>query len=63
MSPYNWNSTSSYAYVFFVRNDGYLTSNGVHSTAPGLRPVINLKADIQFQADGNGTLNNPYVVA
>ncbi len=60
MSPYYWDGTI--AGVFFVQSHGYLTRDWVNITY-GLRPVINLKADTLFQEGGNGTLNNPYVVA
>ncbi len=60
MSPYYWNEYS--AYVFQVRYDGNLTNNPV-SSAFGLRPVINLKADTLFATGGNGTQSNPYVVS
>ena len=59
MSPYGWNSC---AVVFAVNANGYLNSGNVYGTSRGLRPVINLKSDTQFQAGGNGTQNNPYVV-
>ena len=60
MSPYYWNSG---ACVFVVHAGGYLSNWRVSNTTPGLRPVINLKADTLFAAGGNGTLENPYVVA
>ena len=47
MSPYNWNSTNSYANVFFVRNDGYFTNNNVHNTY-GLRPIPFYNSCIQL---------------
>ncbi len=59
MSPVCWDSP--WAYVFFVRNDGRLANNSVNNTYD-LRPVINLKADTVFSS-GNGTLDNPYIVA
>ena len=61
MSPYNW--SGSYARVFFVRYDGYLSWTHVSSAGAGLRPVINLKADTLFATGGNGTQSNPYVVS
>ncbi len=66
MTPSQWyyHGNNYYAKVFVVGNLGAINMNNVSA---GFRrnfcPVINLKADIQFQADGNGTLNNPYVVA
>ena len=58
MSPSYWNG--SYAWVFYVSSSGHLNYAYVHSTPPGLRPVINLKADTTFT--GNGTIDNPFVV-
>ena len=58
MSPNHWDTYS--ANVFFVNPDGLLGSGYVDSTY-GLRPVINLRADIIFSS-GDGTLNNPYIV-
>ena len=59
MSPSYFNG--SYARVFRVRSDGTLgyTGNGVDN-AYGIRPVINLDANVQVS--GNGTASNPYVV-
>ena len=59
MSPSNW--TDSAVGVFHVGSSGNFDSWNVGSTN-GLRPVINLRSDTQFQGGGNGTLNNPYVV-
>ncbi len=59
MSPGYWGGGS--AYVFYVASNGYLDYWGVGSKF-GVRPVINLKADTLF-ASGDGTLNNPYIVA
>ena len=60
MSPFNWSST--YADVFIVNLNGALDS-GYVSSACGLRPVINLKADTLFATGGTGTQSNPYVVS
>ena len=61
MSPVRWNG-GGYAVVFFVNVYGTISDLNVSGTH-GLRPVINLKSDTQFQEGGNGTINNPYVVA
>ena len=61
MSPY-LASSFPYARVFFVNGGGFLTNFDINSSTPGVRPVINLKSDITFNS-GNGTLDNPYVVA
>ena len=60
MSPY-WSSRSN-AFVFCVLSGGYLNSNTVNWTAPGVRPVVNLKSSIQF-SEGNGTSETPLVVS
>ena len=61
MSPY---SVDSYgiAYVFRVNSNGNLNYSNVISTlgARGVRPVINLKADVQLT--GIGTTDAPYRV-
>ncbi len=57
MSPYG--VSSGYAYVFTVRSNGNLRDYGV-DYAFGVRPVLNLKADVQLS--GSGTANDPFVV-
>ena len=57
MSPCYW---LGFATVFYVPSNCHLSAGNVNSTY-GLRPVINLKADVTFSS-GNGTLNNPYAV-
>ena len=61
MSPNYWNG--GYAFVFYVASDGYLDNGYVDWTNPGVRPVINLKADTLFASGGTGTQSNPYVVS
>ena len=51
----------SYAFVFTVYNYGHLSNHSVNGTW-GVRPVINLKADVTI-SEGNGTSSNPYVVS
>ena len=58
MSPYYF--FDGYAYVLVVDYGGYLNSWSVYSTAAGVRPVINIRADIQLT--GTGTQNNPFKV-
>ena len=53
--------SGSFAAVFRVNSSGYLGSNDVNYT-PGVRPVINLKSNIQF-SEGNGTSETPLVVS
>ena len=61
MSPWSYAIDFNEALVFYVRNDGYLVCWNVHDATPGARPVINLKADIEFSG-GNGKSSNPFVV-
>ena len=58
MSPYFTNS-SGYAYVFGVNSNGHPGSWIVDGT-DGVRPVINLKADVSIT--GSGTSGSPYTV-
>ena len=58
MSPYNFISASSTAAVLHVGSDGYLTSSGVHWGDSGMRPVINIRADVSIT--GSGTTTDPF---
>ena len=58
MSPYNF--ASGYALVFIVGSNGDLGSWGVDN-AGGVRPVINLKADVQITG-GNGSSDSPFEI-
>ena len=60
MSPYYFNASSSYAFVLTVTSDGNLNYNWVDSTF-GVRPVINLSADVKVT--GSGTSSDPFVVS
>ena len=57
MTPHRSNSTSSY--MLYV-SSGRMSNNDV-TGSQYIRPVINLKSDIQITG-GDGTENNPYVV-
>ena len=59
MSPYYFYS-GSYAHVFGVNSNGFLYSFSV-SSARGVRPVINLSADVTAKS-GNGTSSTPYEI-
>ena len=62
ISPYQWyygSSISLYARVFAVNSDGYFGYWNVDYTH-GVRPVINLKANVTIM--GTGTINDPYEV-
>ncbi len=70
MSPSNFSvnsgiSSDGDAFMFEVDSNGKLYSTSVASI-PGIRPVINLKADTVFKTLENGkdpgTVDNPYVV-
>ncbi len=58
MSPYYF--SGAYAYVFYVDSSSGLSSSSV-SGSDGVRPVINLKADVNFT--GSGTTSSPYTVS
>ena len=63
MSPYNFNRDFAYACIFLVDSAGWLTSDGgvyLVTNPFGVRPVINLKADITLA--GSGTSSDPYTV-
>ena len=59
MSP-NRFSSSGYAWVFLVDSDGNLSNNRVIREY-GVRPAINLRADVTISS-GGGTSSNPYVI-
>ena len=58
MSPSNFN-TGSGTRVFYVQSGGRLSSERVNNTT-GVRPVINLRADVSLT--GSGTTTDPYKV-
>ena len=60
MSPYTVDS-NGWALVFLVSTGGRFYSSWVYGRY-GVRPVINMKADIQFSS-GNGTSDKPFVVS
>ncbi len=61
ISPWSFhdNGSTQYASMFMLDSVGKLAPQKVDYTA-GVRPVINLKADIKIS--GEGTVNNPYIV-
>ena len=59
MSPRHFNS--GIAYVFYVFSTGRLYSDWLYNSS-GVRPVVNLKADVQISS-GSGTSSNPYVIS
>ncbi len=61
MTPYYFNGSNNYADMFRVSDNGNLYSNRVNSGG-GVRPVINLKANVTFEEGGDGSSDNPFVV-
>ncbi len=51
---------SGYARMFILCNDGQLNGGGAQGTGQGVRPVINLKANVKLS--GSGTTTDPYIV-
>ena len=60
MSPYRFSNGN--ARVFSVYLGGFLDGSGYVTNAYGVRPVVNLKADVQIST-GSGTSSNPYVIS
>ena len=60
MSPGNFDSGSATAHEFGLSSDGVANNTWVAS-AYGVRPVINLRSDVQISG-GIGTQNEPFVV-
>jgi len=61
MSPYYWRGGSNnYDAYVWIDSYGRLTDSYVESSERGVRPVINLKADVEFT--GDGTIDNPYKI-
>ena len=65
--PEEWTlSTSgalgSYFLAWHVGSDGYMNSNRVDLMF-GLRPVFYLTSDVKITADGDGSLENPFIIS
>ena len=60
MSPYRFNPSNSASYVWYVGGTGGFGGGWVTS-GYGVRPAINLKADVEISG-GIGTVNDPYIV-
>lgn len=60
MSPYIFNASYASAYVWYVNSTGILNAYWAALTY-GVRPVINLSADVLI-TDGDGTADHPYEV-
>ena len=61
ISPYNFSSNGG-AFVFVLNEDGDIDSWYYTNYSNGVRPVINLKADVQISS-GTGTSTDPYVIS
>ncbi len=48
-------------FVWTVHNDGHVSHTSASASTGSVRPIINLKSDIQYES-GAGTLANPYKV-
>ena len=59
LSPYSFDY--GFASVFYVTSSGNLSINNVRWAGPGVRPVINLKADVQITG-GNGSSDSPFEI-
>ena len=53
---------STYITIFYLTSDGYLHQDPTQNSH-GIRPVINLKADTQFEVGGDGTSDKPFTVS
>ena len=60
MSPCAFFATNNTAHVFRIWSDGDFSGNYVDNSY-GIRPVINLKANITISG-GNGSSSNPYII-
>ena len=61
MSPAYFYSDEAYSYVWAVNPTGILRNYYNPASNFGVRPVINLKANIKFKS-GSGTENDPYTL-
>ena len=60
MTPSYWNININVVDVICLEDTGVIATHAVTNSSAGLRPVINLKADIMLE--GDGTINNPYMI-
>lgn len=58
LTPSYWNVNINASDVLCLESTGVIATHALTNSSSGLRPVINLKADILLE--GNGTINNPY---
>lgn len=62
MTPGLYSSQFYGAYVYHITTNGNSSYNQVHDSARGVRPVINLKADVNY-VSGKGTKESPYQIS
>ena len=60
MTPYSLDTNYNGVFAMCINWQGALTPAGITDSL-GIRPVINLKANIQFKS-GSGTESDPYVI-
>lgn len=60
ITPFAFYNFTGYAYDLFLTSDGFINNGYALVENVGVRPVINLKANIMLS--GNGTIDNPYKV-
>ena len=61
MSPYVFNSTVPATYNIVSTNSGFISNAYIKDITRSIRPVINLKADVEISG-GIGTINDPYTI-
>ena len=61
MSPSRFVSTNATAQEFLLHSDGFANYYWAIDIRQGIRPVINLAADVEITG-GIGTKNSPFVV-
>ncbi len=61
MSPFWYDGNMNWAVMFAIKSDGSVYHEKIGITNNGVRPVINLNADIEFSG-GDGKSSNPFIV-
>ena len=59
LSPYYF--SGSIAHVFYVDSTGFVNSGYVND-AYGVRPAVSLRPGVKVTSEGDGTMENPYIV-
>ena len=64
---YFWSLSPDYfqgsrAYVFFVGSTGYLSNDAHVYSVNGVRPAVSLRPGVKVTSEGDGTMENPYIV-